>query len=84
MRRAPFPQPIHKITSLLLGAETMCHIVVRPLLVVFPRKGLLGAATVIGSQQKEDEYSVANPSWRDQDDVPDDIRNSGRRYEPIG
>ena len=25
-------------------------------------------------QQKEDEYRAANPSWVDQDDVPDDIR----------
>ena len=25
-------------------------------------------------QHKEDEYRAANPSWMDQDDVPDDIR----------
>ena len=25
-------------------------------------------------QHKEDEYKAANPSWMDQDDVPDDIR----------
>ena len=25
-------------------------------------------------QHKEDEYRAANPSWVDQDDVPDDIR----------
>ena len=25
-------------------------------------------------QRKEDEYRVANPSWVDQDEVPDDIR----------
>ena len=33
--------------------------------------GFFGSSPI---QRKEDEYRAANPSWVDQDDVPDDIR----------
>ena len=35
-------------------------------------------------QQKEDEYRAANPSWVDQDDVPDDIRQQWQEARANG